>query len=213
MKPIRLLLADDHALVRAGIRALINKLPGMEVVAEASDGPEAVRLIEQLQPDVALVDITMPGLSGFEVLDYATKHSPNVRVIMLSVHEAQEYAIQALQAGAAAYLPKTAGSNELQKAIETAMRGESYVAEVADDNLISGADAAELELKKLTPRQREILTLMAEGNSTRDIARALKISIKTVETHRAHLMERLKIHDIAGLVRLAIKTGLVTLNN
>ncbi len=210
MKSIRLLLADDHALVRAGIRALINRLAGMEVVAEAGDGREALRLIEQLQPDVALLDITMPGLNGFEVLDYVTRYSPGVRVIILSIHQSREYATQALKAGAAGYLPKAAASNELKEAIDTVTRGETYVSnEVAPDGIPASADTEQSRLEKLTPRQREILTLIAQANATKDIARSLNISVKTVESHRSKLMERLGIHDVAGLVRYAIRMGLV----
>jgi len=210
VKSIRLLLADDHALVRAGIRALINRLAGMEVVAEAGDGREALRLIEQLQPDVALLDITMPGLNGFEVLNYVAKHSSGVRVIILSVHRAREYATQALKAGAAGYLPKTAASNELKEAIETVMHGKTYVsAEVENNAIPSSASTEQSRLEKLTPRQREILTLIAQANATKDIARSLNISVKTVESHRSKLMERLGIHDVAGLVRYAIRMGLV----
>ena len=140
LKPTRVLLVDDHALVRAGIRALINRLPGIEVVAEAGDGREALRLIEQLQPDVALLDITMPALNGFEVLDYVAKYSPKIRIIILSVHEAREYATQALKAGAAGYLPKTAASSELKEAIDTVMRGEPYVSvEIAHAAIASAA--------------------------------------------------------------------------
>jgi len=210
VKSIRLLLADDHALVRAGIRALINRLAGMEVVAEAGDGREALRLIEQLQPDVALLDITMPGLNGFEVLDYVTRYSPGVRVIILSIHQSREYATQALKAGAAGYLPKAAASNELKEAIDTVTRGETYVStEVAPDGIPASADTEQSRLEKLTPRQREILTLIAQANATKDIARSLNISVKTVESHRSKLMERLGIHDVAGLVRYAIRMGLV----
>ena len=182
----------------------------MEVVGEAGDGREALCLIEQLQPDVALLDITMPGLNGFEVLDYVTRYFPGVRVIILSVHQSREYATQALKAGAAGYLPKAAASNELKEAIDTVTRGEIYVStEVAPDGIPASADTEQSRLEKLTPRQREILTLIAQGNATKDIARSLKISVKTVESHRSKLMERLGIHDVAGLVRYAIRVGLV----
>ena len=182
----------------------------MEVVAEAGDGREALRLIEQLQPDVALLDITMPGLNGFEVLEYVTRYSPGVRVIILSIHQSREYATQALKAGAAGYLPKAAASNELKEAIDTVTRGETYVStEVAPDGIPASADTEQSRLEKLTPRQREILTLIAQANATKDIARSLNISVKTVESHRSKLMERLGIHDVAGLVRYAIRMGLV----
>jgi DNA-binding NarL/FixJ family response regulator len=208
------LLADDHALVRAGIRALIGELEGIEVVAEAGSGREALRLTEELQPDIVLLDIAMPALSGLEVLAETAKRFPNVRVIILTVHEEREYALQALRSGAAGYLPKSAGRTELQDAIETVARGETYVSgELARKSILQQAGGVKHDamLKMLTPRQREILILIAEGNTTRDIAVSLKISVKTVESHRAQLMERLDIHEMAGLVRFAIRTGLVKL--
>jgi len=211
-KPIRVLLIDDHALVRAGIRALIGQLEEVEVAGEAAGGREALRLIEELQPDIVLLDIAAPGISGLEVLTESAKRFPQVRVIVLTVQEAGEYALDALRAGAAGYLPKSAASNELKEAIETVARGETYVStEIAKRTLLQQAKGThdERSLEKLTPRQREILTLIAEGNSTRRIASRLKISVKTVESHRAQLMERLNIHEVAGLVRFAIRLGLV----
>jgi DNA-binding NarL/FixJ family response regulator len=213
LNPTRVLLADDHALVRAGIRALLNTIEGVEVIAEAGDGFEAFRLIEELQPDIVLLDITMPGLSGLEVLEKSKKQFPDLRVIILTVHDAGEYAMQALRAGAAGYLPKSAAANELQVAIKIVSRGETYVSgEVSRKTLLEfskGTTEHTHFLAGLTPRQREILTLIAEGHSTKDIGRTLNISAKTVESHRAQLMERLDIHDVAGLVRFAIKKGLV----
>jgi DNA-binding NarL/FixJ family response regulator len=212
VKPIRVLLIDDHALVRAGIRALIGQLEEVEVAGEAAGGHEALRLIEELQPDIVLLDITAPGISGLEVLTESAKRFPHVRVIVLTVHEAGEYALGALRAGAAGYLPKSAASNELKEAIETVARGETYVSsDIAKKTVIQQARGTQDErlLEKLTPRQREIFICIAEGNSTREIARSLKISVKTVESHRAQLMERLNIHEVAGLVRFAIRLGLV----
>jgi len=212
VKPIRVLVIDDHALVRAGIRALIGQLEAVEVAGEAAGGREALRLIEELQPDIVLLDIAAPGMSELEVLTESAKRFPQVRVIVLTVHEAGEYALGALRAGAAGYLPKSAASNELKEAIETVARGETYVStEIAKRTLLQQAKGThdERSLEKLTPRQREILTLIAEGNSTRRIASRLKISVKTVESHRAQLMERLNIHEVAGLVRFAIRLGLV----
>ena len=211
-KPIRVLLIDDHALVRAGIRALIGQLEEVEVAGEAAGGREALRLIEELEPDIVLMDIAAPGMSGLEVLTESAKRFPHVRLIVLAVHEAGEYALGALRAGAAGYLPKSAASNELKEAIETVARGEIYVSsDIAKKTVLEHARESQDErsLEKLTPRQREILTLMAEGNSTREIARRLKISVKTVESHRAQLMERLNIHGVAGLVRFAIRLGLI----
>lgn len=211
MKPIRVLLADDHALVRAGIKALLNRIKGVEVVAEAGDGQEALRLIKNLQFDIVLLDITMPGRSGLEVLAESKKQFPDLRVIILTVHDAGEYAMQALRAGADGYLPKSAAANELQLAIEIVSRGETYVSnEVSRKTLLQYSKGATGDpLSGLTPRQREILILITEGLNTKDIGRRLNISAKTVESHRAQLMERLDIHDVAGLVRYAIKMGLV----
>jgi len=211
VNPIRVLLADDHALVRAGIRALLNAIEGVEVIAEAGNGREALQLIHDLQPDIVLLDVTMPGLSGLEVLEESKKQFPELRVIILTVHDAGEYAMQALRAGAAGYLLKSAAATELQLAIETVSRGETYVSdEVSRKTLLEySRGPTEQPLARLTPRQREILILIAEGLSTKDIGRSLNISVKTVESHRAQLMERLDIHDIASLVRYSIKMGLV----
>jgi DNA-binding NarL/FixJ family response regulator len=212
VKPIRVLLIDDHALVRAGIRSLIGGMPGVEVVAEAANGVDALRRIEEVQPDIALLDVAMPGLNGFEVLAETVKRFPNVRVIVITVHETGQYASQALRAGAVGYLPKSAASVELQEAIRTVAAGETFISrEVGKKTVLQQAKEVEQArlLKGLTPRQREILILIAEGNSTRDIALLLRISGKTVESHRAQLMERLNIHEVAGLVRFAIRTGLV----
>ena len=211
MKPIRALIADDHALVRAGIRALVEKIDNVSVIAETGEGGEALRLIKELKPDVVLLDVTMPGLSGLEVLAESRKHLPNVRVIILTVHDEAEYAMQALRAGAAGFLPKSAAANELQVAIETVSRGEIYVSDEVSRRTLLEYSRGRIEhrLARLTPRQREILTLIAEGLNTKDIGRRLNISAKTVESHRAQLMERLNIHDVASLVRFAIKVGLI----
>jgi len=212
VNPTKVVLVDDHVLVRAGIRALINMMDGVEVVGEAGNGPEALALIEKLMPDLVLLDITMPGVKGLAVLEEVTHRFPTVRVIMLTMHEAREYVIQSLKAGAAGFIPKSAATIELRDAITTVMRGKTYVSrETAQADLAAVDTATEQQalIDKLTPRQREILVLIAEGRSTKQIARALNISAKTVESHRAQLTERLDIHDVAGLVRLAIRTGLV----
>lgn len=215
MKKIRVLLVDDHALIRAGIRALLERVELLEVVGEAGDGHQALDLIEKLRPDVVLLDLTMPGLSGFEVLKITSEKFPDVHVIVLTVHDEEEYAFQALRAGAAGYLPKSAASAELKLAIEHVMGGKKYLSPTVEQKaafeLGRNAPEGPVPLSELTPRQREVLTLIAEGHSTKDIARALNISVKTVETHRAQLMDRLDIHDIASLVRYAIKMGLVSI--
>jgi DNA-binding NarL/FixJ family response regulator len=210
--PIRVLLADDHALVRAGIRALAERIEGIEVVAEAGNGAEALKLIKELKPDLVLLDISMPEASGFEVLAQQAKEFPDVRVIVLTVHEAEAYAIRALREGASGFLLKSAASVELEAAIKTVTRGETYVSpELSRRSLLEYGKAStdRAKLDTLSPRQREILKLIAEGLSTKEKARRLNISVKTVESHRAELMGRLNIHDVAGLVRFAIKMGLV----
>lgn len=212
MTPTRILLADDHALVRAGIRALAERIEGVEVVAEAGNGAEALKLIKELKPDLVLLDISMPETSGFEVLAQQAKEFPDVRVIVLTVHEAEAYAIRALRQGAAGFLLKSAASVELEAAIKTVTRGETYVSpELSKRSLLEYGKASteRSRLDTLSPRQREILKLVADGLNTKEIAGHLSISTKTVETHRAQLMERLNIHDVAGLVRFAIKMGLV----
>ena len=212
MKPIRVLIADDHALVRAGIRALVEKIEGIVVVAEAGTGNEALDLVRELKPNLMLLDITMPEGGGFEVLEYVTRQYPEIRVIVLTVHEAGEYAIRALREGAAGFLPKSAASAELEQAIQTVLRGEPYISpETSRKNLLDNArGTSKRELfATLSPRQREVLRLIAEGRTTKQIAQELEISVKTVETHRAQLMERLGIHDVAGLVRYAIIVGLI----
>ena len=213
MKPIRVLLADDHTLVRAGIRSLLENMEGIEVIAEASDGRDALRLVRAHRPDVVLMDIAMPGLNGLEAAARIAKRFPNVRVIILSMHVNEEYVLQALRAGAAGYMVKGADAAELEIAIRAVARGETYLSPMVSKHVVTdyiqriSGETSPLEL--LTPRQREVLQLIAEGYSTKKIARTLKISVKTVETHRMQLMERLDIHDIAGLVRYAIRVGLV----
>src|SRR5689334_1926255 len=212
MNSIRVLIADDHALVRAGIRALVEKIDDMVVVGEAGTGNEALELVKQLRPSLMLLDITMPDGGGFEVLDQLTKKYPEIKVIVLTVHEAGEYAIRALREGAAGFLPKSAASTELEQAIQTVVRGETYISpETSRKTLLGygkGVTKRDL-LASLSPRQREVLRLIAEGKTTKQIAQVLEISVKTVETHRAQLMERLSIHDVAGLVRYAIIVGLI----
>ena len=212
MRSIRTLIADDHALVRAGIRALVEKIKGVSVVGEAGKGSEALKLVDKLKPDLVLLDITMPDGSGFDVLHQITKKFSRIRVIVLTVHEAGEYAMRAMREGAVGFLPKSAASTELEQAIQTVMRGEVYISpETSRDTLLAydkGQKNRDL-LDVLSPRQREVLRLIASGRTTKQIAQTLEISVKTVETHRSQLMDRLDIHDVAGLVRYAIIVGLV----
>lgn len=213
MKTVRVLLADDHTLVRAGIRALLDKLPEVQVVAEATDGRDALNLVKTHQPHVVLMDIAMPGLNGLEATRRMVKEFPKTSVLILSMHASEEYVWQALRGGAAGYLLKGADLAELALAIKAVTRGETYLSPPISKQVIKDyvrrVGGEETLLERLTPRQREILQLIAEGATTKDIGMALKISVKTVETHRALLMERLDIHDVAGLVRYAVKIGLV----
>ena len=210
---IRVLLVDDHALVRAGIRALIEMIESVDVVGEAGNGAEALRSIEKLNPHIVLLDITMPDMNGLEVLQRITSRFFGVRVIILTLHEAREYAVQALHFGAAGFIPKSAAAAELKDAIEMVMQGKTYVSAQTPQQtaarVVLNDDKQRELLDRLTPRQREILVRIAEGQSTKEIARALDISVKTVESHRSQLTERLSIHDVAGLVRFAIKAGLI----
>lgn len=212
MKTIRVLIADDHALVRAGIRALVEKIKDVVVVGEAGKGSEALELVKKLKPNLMLLDLTMPDGGGFEVLAHVKKQFPEIRIIVLTVHEAGEYAIRALREGAAGFLPKSAASTELEQAIQTVIGGEVYISpEMSRKTMLEvgkGTTKREL-LETLSPRQREVLRLIALGRTTKQIAQELGISVKTVETHRAQLMERLGIRDVAGLVRYAILVGLI----
>jgi len=214
MSAIRVLLADDHTLVRVGFRTLLESLPDVTVVAEAKDGREALRLIDEHRPDVTLMDIAMPGLNGLEATARATEAFPHCRVIVLSMHLNEEYVLQALRAGASGYLLKDSGLAELEIAVRAVARGETYLSPPVSKQVIAdyvqrvGGEAGPFE--RLTPRQREVLQLIAEGHTTQGIAHQLGISVKTIETHRAQLMERLDIHDIAGLVRYAIRVGLAS---
>jgi len=212
VSPLRILLAEDHTLVRAGIRALLESLEGVEVVGEASDGREALQLAASLHPDILLMDITMKGLNGLEAAARLAKERSATRVIILSMHADQVYVRQALQAGAAGYLLKGADVAELELALKAVIRGDTYLSpSISNDlvgNLLAGKTPVSNPLDELTPRQREILQLVAEGRTTKEIAGRLDLSVKTVETHRAQLMERLDIHDVPGLVKFAIRVGL-----
>lgn len=215
MDPIRILLADDHKLVRAGIRSLLQRLPDIEVVAEASDGREALRLIEEHHPQIVLMDIGMPELNGLEATRRVAKTFPEVSVIILSIYSDEEHVYQALRAGASGYLLKGAAIEELELAIRAVAQHETYLSPPVSKPVImeyvrrTGADTRSAE--RLSPRQTEILQLIAEGKSIKQIALGLSISVKTVETHRSALMTRIGVWNVAGLVRYAVKIGLIDL--
>lgn len=213
-RPIRVLLADDHTLVRAGLRGLLQGISGVEVVGEAEDGHEAVQLATQLQPDVVLLDIGMPGLNGLDAAAQLLKADSRTRVLILSMHTAEEYVLRALRAGCAGYLLKRSAVTELEIAVRAVARGETYLSptvskKVVDDYVGRTGGSAD-PLEALTPRQREILQLVAEGHTSKEIADRLQLSFKTVEAHRAQIMERLNLEDVTGLVRFAVRVGLVT---
>ena len=213
--PIRVVLADDHALVRAGMRSLLGAMAQVQVVGEAASGEEALALAERERPDVVLMDIAMKGMTGLEAASRMREQHPGVRVVILSMHAGEEYVLQALRAGAVGYLLKDAATGELELGLRSVMRGESWFSPAVSRQVVEGyvqRVGGEAAVDVLTPRQREVLKLVAGGKSTKEIAFDLNLSVKTVETHRAQIMERLGIRDVAGLVRYALKTGLVSDN-
>lgn len=214
MSPIRVLLVDDHDLVRAGIRSLLAEMPGVEVVAEAADGRLALDLVENLAPTIVLMDVMMPGMNGLDATARVTARHPGSRVIILSMNESEEYVLQALRAGAAGYVLKNVKPAELEQAIRAVAAGQSFLTSAVSQHVIAGylqqSNPGANPLDRLTPRQREVLQLVAEGKSTKQIARLLGISVKTADGHRTQLMQALDIHDVAGLVRFAIRTGVIT---
>ena len=213
MNPIRVMLVDDHVLVRSGIRALLENMQGIKVVGEAGDGREALDRIAGCAPDLVLMDNTLRGLNGLEVTARLTKLYPQARVLILAMDAHEDHIWRALQCGAAGYVAMRADRNELEMALRIVAGGGTYLSaavpqQVRRDSVrIPNRDYDTLD--RLTSRQREILQLVAEGQTTQGIAERLCLSNKTVETHRAQMMKRLGIHDIAGLVRYAIRTGVI----
>jgi len=215
MRPVRVLLADDHTLVRAGLRKLLESMPDFEVVGEAGDGLALLAMAEKLQPGLVLMDIAMPGLNGIETTARLVKAWPGIRVLILSMHQNEEYVRQALRHGAMAYLLKDAAPMELELALTAVLRGETYLSPAVSKGVVHDYVQRLRDEQQpgdaLSPRQREVLQLIAEGLSTKDIARRLDLSVKTVDTHRSQLMKQLDIHEVAGLVRYAMRAGLVSM--
>ncbi len=213
MSSIRVVLADDHAVVRAGICSMLESLGGIEIVGQATNGREAIALVEQHHPDVLLCDISMPEMNGLEATSRVVKEFPNVRVIILSMHISEEYVWQALRAGATGYLPKDADTSELDLAIKTVVSGTTYLTPSVSKHVVESymqrLGCSDQVADVLTPRQREVLQLIAEGKALKEIALLLNLSVKTVETHRTLMMNRLEIHDTPGLVRYAMRRGMV----
>ena len=206
---MRVLLADDHQIVRQGLRGLLEKA-GHEVVGEASDGHEALRLARTLSPDVAVLDLSMPHLNGLDAAREMRRVTPEIKTILLTMFTEKEYVLQAMKAGAKGYVLKTQAAEDLIRAIREISRGEVYLSPgVAASVVEAYLDRSDAPVDRLTPRERQILQLIAEGNTTKEIAGRLNISFKTAESHRNHIMKKLDLHDVAGLVRYAVKRGLV----
>jgi DNA-binding NarL/FixJ family response regulator len=215
------MLVDDHLLVRAGVRLLLENLPDFQIVAEAENGLDAVNMVAEYLPDIVLLDIALPGLNGLEATERIKSKFPAVRVLLLSMHNSEEYVLKAMRVGASGYLLKDTGPAELEMALRAVARGASYLSPAISRHVIDGyiqrtnpaasnsldIDASE---KQLSPRQQEILKLIADGHTTKEIAQHLGVKAKTVDAHRANLMKELDIHDIASLVRYAIRIGLVS---
>lgn len=217
MAPITLIIADDHLLVRAGVRMLLENRQDFQVVAEAEDGPTALQAVEKYLPDILLLDIALPGLNGLDVTERVRHDFPDVRVLLLSMHNSEEYVLKALRLGAAGYLLKDTGPSELEIALRAVARGESYLSPAISRRVIEGylqrtnsVVTSETPGTHLSPRQEEILKLIAGGCTTKEIAQKLGITVKTVDAHRTSLMKELNIHEIAGLVRYAIRVGLIS---
>ena len=215
---IRLFLADDHAVVRDGMEALLEAEAGITVVGTAANGREAVRQVQELNPDVVVMDIAMPELNGIEATAQIREACPSTRVIILSMHDSAEYVFRAIKAGAQGYLLKESAGREVATAVRAVHAGRRYLAQRIEDTVFydyvrqKRAASAESPLERLTSREREVLQLVVEGKSSAQIADTLFISRKTVETYRSRLMEKLEIHDIPSLVKFAIRHGLTGLN-
>jgi DNA-binding NarL/FixJ family response regulator len=212
---IRVVLAEDHTLVRIGMRLLLETMPDVTVIGEASDGLEALRLIEQHRPDLVLMDLAMPGLSGLEAVRLSRAQFHEVPILVVSMHADEAYVHQALLAGAAGYLLKGSDREELETALRTICRGETYLTPAISRSVVAALtrkpdpSTTRAPLEMLTNRQQQVLRLVAEGSSTKQVAGKLGLSAKTVEAHRGAIMSRLGIHDLAGLVRFAIRAGLI----
>ena len=218
MPKIKVLLAEDHTIVRKGLTSLLAAEADIEVVGEAEDGQEAVEKVEQLGPDVVLMDNTMPVLNGLEATRQIKKRFPEIKVLVLTMHTTEEYIQQFLQAGASGYLIKKTAPKELVTAIHAVYRGDSYLSPSISNVIIEGylhqaaATASEDSYEKLTDRERQVLQMITEGVSNREIAERLHLSIKTVNNHRMNLMDKLNIHNTAKLVKYAIRKGVISLD-
>lgn len=211
----KVIIAEDHTIVRAGLRALLDAEDGLEVVGEAEDGRQAVNLAEELEPDLVLMDMAMPRLHGLEAIREITKRASMSRVLVLTMHRNEEYILASFKAGAFGYVLKDATQAELILAVKTVLSGKRYVSpDISDmviDRFVGGGESLKpsSSYDSLTPREREILKLIAEGGKNKEIADQLCISVKTVERHRANLMKKLDLHNVSALTALAIEKGLI----
>ncbi|GAB4538050.1 MAG: response regulator transcription factor [Anaerolineales bacterium] len=214
MTHIKIMIADDHKLVRQGLRSLLEAQPGLTVIGEANDGQEALQCIEKLAPDVALLDVMMPNLNGIEAAKLARQRGYKTKIVFLSMHANAMYAVRALQSGALGYVLKDADFAEILQAIQSALAGKRYISpRIADevfDLLLNHEDGTEDSIATLSPREREVLQLIAEGNTNAAIAEKLSLSPRTVESHRANIVKKLKFNSQADLVKYAISHGLIT---
>jgi DNA-binding NarL/FixJ family response regulator len=217
-KPIRMLLADDHKILRTGLRELLERQPEIKVVAEAEDGRTAVQLCQKVSPDVVLMDISMHDLNGIEATRLIINNAPNTKVIILSMHSGQKFVTDVFKAGASGYLLKDCNISEILHAIRAVAANETYlcpqIATVLRKDYLQRLLQAEASIASaLSPREREVLQLMAEGKSTKEIAFSFNLSVKTVEVHRQRIMDKLNIHSIAELTKYAIREGLTSLDS
>lgn len=211
----RILIADDHSILRGGLRLILEQQPDFQVVAEAADGREAISLAERVAPSVCVLDVAMPNLNGIEAARQIISRSPSTAIVVLSMHSDESYVLRALKAGARAYLLKESAAADLITAIRAVLEGKTYFSPAVkrlliDDSILQlrlqgGEDSVEL----LTPREREILQLVAEGKSNKDIARMLYLSVYTVETHRSNILEKLDLHTIPDLILYAVRKGII----
>ncbi len=213
---IKVLVADDHPVVRRGLQSCLSKEDRLKVIGEATTGEEAVEKALKLRPDVVLMDISMPGMSGLDATKQLREHAPQIKVLVLSVHSNRDYIFRIIQAGAHGYVSKESSPNELLQAIESVYQGETFctpeVAQAALHQLVQNGGRSE-PFSQLTAREREVLVLIAEGQSNKEIANRLGIGVRTIETHRERIMRRLGIHSVAGLTKFAIANGLVPLED
>ncbi len=216
MSKTKVLLVDDHTIVRQGIKALLDTQEGIEVVGEAEDGREAIEKVKQMAPNVIVIDITMPNLNGIEATRQIKKINPEIKVLVLTVHDNEEYIHRILQAGASGYLLKESAVSDLVSAINAVEKDDIFlspsISKVVVKDYIRHVETESGDfdsLNILTNREREVLQLIAEGHTNKEIARILKLSIKTIDVHRSHIMDKLNIHDITGLVKYSIRKGLI----